>query len=173
MLEELTYTDFDPKSFSATREAFLRKTPLPSAAFDRLEADAKKAAFRIARVNAMRDVMAARAAIADAIDGRITLREAMLALQEKFAGGDFSRGTLSRLQFQIQQNVAAAQSAAREQALTHPAVAKEFPYWQYMTVGDGTPGKYGVRPAHAVLHGLVLRYDDPFWRVHKPPWEPG
>ena len=168
-LADLTYGDFDPKNFTGTREAFLSKTPLPSRAFDALEEISKAAAFRIARVEAMKDVMAARRVIAEAIDGRITLREAVLKLQEKFASGDFSKQTLNRLRTVIHQNVATAQAAGRVEALTHPDVVKEFNLWQFMTVGDGTPGKYGVTPGCAALHGRVFLYKEMLERRIVPP----
>ncbi|NQT91949.1 MAG: minor capsid protein [Lentisphaerae bacterium] len=41
-----------------------------------------------------------------------------------------------------------------------------FPFWQYITAGDGR-----VRDAHAVLNGTVLPADSPFWNDHFPPWD--
>ena len=171
MITQLTFTDYEPKSFDAARQAFLAKTPVPNAVFNQLETDARTAAFSIARVEAMRSVMRARATITRVIDGGLTLREGVLELQKQLADGDFSRGTLDRLQATILQNTALANAEARITALKDPAVVEEFPFWQYMTVGDGTPLKIGVRPSHAALHGLVFRHDDPFWDSHMPPWE--
>lgn len=42
--------------------------------------------------------------------------------------------------------------------------AAERPFLQYVAVMD-----HRTRPAHRVLHGRVLRYDDPFWRTFYPP----
>ncbi len=43
-------------------------------------------------------------------------------------------------------------------------VAEARPYLRYVTVQDSR-----VRPKHAAWHGIVLRWDHPFWKTHFPP----
>lgn len=53
----------------------------------------------------------------------------------------------------------------------HEVMARQwaaFPYWQYQTADDDR-----VRDSHAVLDGIVLPADSPFWDKHFPPWDWG
>ncbi len=43
-------------------------------------------------------------------------------------------------------------------------VSDEYPYWQYLSVGDSR-----VRDPHRALHGKVFRWDDPIWDIIYPP----
>lgn len=45
----------------------------------------------------------------------------------------------------------------------HLELAEEMPYWEYQHNDNAHP-----RPQHQAWDGLVLRYDDPWWRYHYP-----
>ncbi len=59
-----------------------------------------------------------------------------------------------------------AYAAGQHEVMARQRVA--FPFWQYQTADDDR-----VRDSHAVLDGLVLPADSPFWEKHFPPWDWG
>lgn len=71
-------------------------------------------------------------------------------------------GSPRRLRTIWHTNIRTAVAAARytqqlEAVATHP-------YWQYWAIMDGR-----TRPSHSAMHGVVYRYDDPFWQHSYPP----
>lgn len=71
-------------------------------------------------------------------------------------------GTPRRLELIFRTNMQAAYSAQRYQHLRDNVDNR--PYWQYSAVNDSR-----TRPSHSAMHGLVYRYDDPFWATFYPP----
>lgn len=72
------------------------------------------------------------------------------------------QGSPSRLKLIYRQNTQSAYMAGRyKQQLEN---ADYEPFWQYVAVLDQK-----TRPAHAALHNMVFRYDDPFWGAMYPP----
>lgn len=71
-------------------------------------------------------------------------------------------GTPRRLRTIYQTNTQVAYSAQRYQQQRDNAINR--PYWQYTAVGDKR-----TRPSHNQMHGLIYRYDDPFWQTFYPP----
>ncbi|MCK3654905.1 phage head morphogenesis protein [Pasteurellaceae bacterium Macca] len=71
-------------------------------------------------------------------------------------------GTPRRLETIYRTNMQSAYSAQRYQQMRDNADNR--PYWQYSAVNDGR-----TRPSHSAMHGLVYRYDDPFWHTFYPP----
>lgn len=71
-------------------------------------------------------------------------------------------GSPRRLQTIFESNLQSAYMAGRYRQMTENAEAR--PYWEYVATLDAR-----TRPAHAALHGRILRFDDPLWKTAWPP----
>ncbi len=169
----LSKHDFTPKPATEAAESFGRKIAVPSDVFDRISAEAKSKAFRIAGVHKARLVQRARDIVKKAIEEGTPFPDVRRALTALFAKEDIPRPSLARLRLTFQQNAQQAYNDSRRELLDDPEITSAFPFRQYLTVGNGTAGVRGVRPEHAALHNLVFRWDDPFWDAHTPPWDYG
>lgn len=67
-----------------------------------------------------------------------------------------------RLETIYRTNLQSAYSAGRYQQMLDVADAR--PYWRYVSVMDSR-----TRPSHAAMHGLIYRFDHPFWDQWYPP----
>lgn len=172
-LSVITKNDFIPRTAAQAAKKFAKKASLSSEAFDSLSNEARRQAFRIAGVHKVRLVQRARDVVHRAIRDGWGMDRVQRELLSLFDTKGIPPPALYRLRFVFQQNSQQAYNDARREALDEPEMGKMFPYRQYMTVGNGTPGVRGVRPTHAALHGLVFKWDDPFWDSHTPPWEYG
>lgn len=61
-------------------------------------------------------------------------------------------------------NLSGAYSAGHYAGRTAPAVLAVRPWWKYMPSSSANQ-----RKDHKQWYGIVLRYDDPWWRTHEPP----
>lgn len=165
----LTESDFTPKTPEAARQAFARKAALTSAVFDRLSAAAKRKAFRIAGVSNARLIQSVRNRIAASIKRGTTWPDVRKEIQRLFEHAGEEMPSLPRLRQVFITNTQQAYNDARRELFEQET--ETFPFWQYLTVGNGVPGVNGVRETHAALHGLIFRADDPFWDSHYPPWD--
>jgi SPP1 gp7 family putative phage head morphogenesis protein len=71
-------------------------------------------------------------------------------------------GSMHRLKTIYSVNMQTSYMAGRYQ--TQIENTDNRPFWEYIAVLDEQ-----TRPEHAELHGLVFRYDDPFWNSFYPP----
>lgn len=169
-ISELNQTDFTPLPAEEAAKRFGQKAALTTEAFERLSREAKQHAFRVSVVSNARLIQQIRTKIEKDIRDGTAWPEVRKQLLELFRASGTKPPTLSRLRLMFQQNSAQAYNDARRDFLDQPHIAESFPFRQYLTVGNGTPGVSGVRPEHAALHGQVFRWDDPFWDDHTPPW---
>ncbi|MEK6675557.1 MAG: phage minor head protein [Planctomycetota bacterium] len=169
----LTREDFTPKSFEEAARHFARKTPLTSEAFERLSNLNRARAFRIAGVDKLTLVQRARNLVRRGIREGTDYGKVQRQLLLLFDAEKLEAPAPHRLQAMFRQNTMTAYSQARNEVLRDPEVLEQFPYWKYLTVGNGVAGVNNVRATHAALHGLVFRADDPFWNQYDPPWEYG
>lgn len=68
----------------------------------------------------------------------------------------------SRLKTIFRTNMFSAYQAGRYRQMSDDV--ENYPYWRYVTMDDDA-----VRPAHAKMHGVIFRHDNPFWQTHFPP----
>jgi len=142
---------------------FKSKKILTKKSFDKLEADAKSAAFTVSGVYKKQVLTAFKKEISSALLKGTPQKETIKKFKSILAGaghkqlGDFHLETVFRT------NMEMAYGVGRRHGLE--AVADDLPYWEYHAVMDDR-----VRPTHAALNGLILPANSPFWNSHFPPW---
>lgn len=154
---------------------FIQSKPVLSRQiFDGLLPELKGRAFTITGVEAfdtvqrVRDLAAELPAGADWNDTKASIAD---EISPFFASDDRTAEQVAiaanaRAELLIRTHGQQAYAAAQYRELD--AQRKIFPYWQYVTLGDGH-----VRPAHAALDKIILPADHEFWRTHFPPWDWG
>lgn len=143
------------------------KGAIDPAAFKRLPAEIRAAAFCVAHVHdmdAVRDLIGMVEKLPKGADWKKLRRE--LAAEISPYMGDNQKAARNKAELLLRTHGFQAYAAGRhaEQVAQKEAV----PYWMYITVGDSN-----VRDEHAALDGKVFPADDPFWESHYPPWDFG
>lgn len=169
----LAKSDFRPYTVEEARTVFSARAELSETEFDKLAAENKQRAFKLVTVQRARLVQRAKDVMAKAIAEGTDFAEVRRELMDIFDTAKLPRPAESRVRAMFRYNTLHSYNVARQQTLNDPEITAAFPYRQYLTVGNGTPGINGVRPTHAALHGKVFRWDDPFWDHYTPPWEYG
>lgn len=105
-----------------------------------------------------------RQLLVTAVEEGQTFREFAASVEDGTAPLGISKQDPSYLQTVFRTNVQSAYGAGRFRAMTDPDVMEARPFVQYRTVGDAR-----VRPAHAKLHNLVFRINNPEWHRIAPP----
>jgi hypothetical protein len=161
------------KPFQEQVDFFRQKLSLPSEHYDDILKSAHDRAFIVAgamKADLLNDF---KNAIDKAAAGGITFSQWKTQFQqivqkhgwEGWTGSDTQEGRDWRARVIYQTNMATSYAAGRYAQMLHPDVLKRRPYWKY-THNDNV---LHPRPLHESWHGLVLRYDDPWWETHAPP----
>jgi SPP1 gp7 family putative phage head morphogenesis protein len=146
---------------------------LTSEEFDKLSEANRKTAFRISGLHNARVVQEARDLVHRAIRDGQSYTEIRKALMDLFRVKGLPVPSLNHLRTVYRRNTIQAYNDTRRETLSKPVTTKLFPFWQYLTVGNGKAGVNNVRASHAAFHGKVFAWDDPFWGQFMPPWEWG
>ena len=169
-LNVLSRDDFDPRENADAERRLRDKAAVSSEEFELLSKAARSRAFRVADVHNARLIADVKKRIEQALREGHSWADTRRDLVKLFDTAGVPRPALHRLRLVFQTNVQQAYNDGRRESMEDPEVASAFPFWKYLTVGNGTAGYKNVRPDHAALHGLVFRADDPFWDSHYPPW---
>lgn len=169
-LAALERTHFRPKKLDQISRMFGTKIPLTSTEFDAISREAKARAFRIAGVNKASLIQKALNEVKKAVRDGTSYPDLQVRLARLFSDAGLEGFPMTRLRIVMSQNMNTAYTVARKRVLERPAVQRSFPFWQYVTVGNGRAGVNNVRPEHAALHNEIFRADDPVWKRIYPPW---
>ncbi|HDV7199861.1 TPA: phage head morphogenesis protein [Mannheimia haemolytica] len=119
--------------------------------------------FVVAGANRNEVLSEFRKAVDEAIHNGETLENFRKRFDEVVAktGWEYNGGRNWRTRIIYDTNVYGAYNRGRLQQ--HLELAEDMPYWEYQHNDNAHP-----RPQHVAWDGLVLRYDDPFWKYHYP-----
>lgn len=151
--------------FKEQAEFFRRKLNLPTESWADIYTKEHDWAFVVAGANRDQIVADFRAAIDKVINEGGTLEQFRKDFDEivKRNGWSYNGGRNWRSRIIYETNLNSSYQAGRYEQLM--AVREERPYWQYLH-NDAVEFP---RPHHQSWNGLILRWDDPWWRWHFPP----
>lgn len=149
-----------PLRFKEAEAFWAGKVPMASDEFRTLGQRARDRAFAVSGVDRLDLVARVHEALAKAVREGTTMETFKKDVLPAFeAEGGISR---ARLETIFRTNIQTAYMAGRHSQMLEAAGVR--PFWRYTAVNDSR-----TRPSHRALHGLVRRYDDPFWDVFYPP----
>ncbi len=153
---------FDVKPSEAI-DYFRRKRIVTKKTFDKLEREAKSAAFTVSGVYREDILHAFKSEITDALESGQTQKYVVKQFKEILAGaghrelGDFHLETV------VRSNMQTAYGVGRRKAMEE--TADLLPFWEYSAVNDSR-----TRPTHRALDGIIYPANHEFWDTHYPPW---
>lgn len=150
-------------TFKQQADFFAKKINLPTDTYLDLQGQEHDYFFAVAGANKVEVLGELRRAIDDAIyDGQTIddFRKRFDKIVEK-TGWQYKGGRNWRTRIIFDTNIYGAYNRGRLEQ--HLDLAEALPYWEYIHNDSSHP-----RPQHQAWHGLVLRYDDPWWKYHYP-----
>jgi hypothetical protein len=146
-------------------EFFRRKLNLPTTSWTDVYAQEHDWAFVVAGANRDEIVADFRQAVQRAIEGGETLDQFRKNFDKIVAkhGWDYNGGRNWRSRVIYETNLRTSYAAGRYEQLQ--ALVSVRPYWQYVH----SDAVQNPRPHHLSWNGIVLRYDDPWWKYHFGP----
>lgn len=150
--------------FREQAEFFRRKLNLPTNAWTDVYEREHDFAFVVAGANRDDLVQDFRQAVEKAIADGATLEAFRKDFDRIVAkhGWSYNGGRNWRSRVIYETNMRSSYMAGRYEQLM--AVREQRPYWQYL---HSDAVQY-PRPEHQAWHGLILRWDDPWWETHFP-----
>ncbi len=137
--------------------------------FGRLEQDARRSAFTVARVSSLEAIERIQAALVHDIHEGGTLREFRARVEQALGESMLSPAHIETV---YRTNVGAAYTQGLTEILEHPLVGDEFPYLEYHAVHDSRARKEHREMESLGMNGTnVYRRDDPVMRKFLPPWD--
>ncbi len=152
-----------PLSFEEQNAYFVKKLNIPTDTYLDLQGTEHDYFFAVAGANRNEVLLGLRKAIDDAILRGATLEDFRKSFDDivTSTGWNFNGGRNWRTRIIYDTNIYGSYNRGRLQQ--HLEMAEEMPFWEYIHNDARHP-----RPQHQAWNGLVLRYDDPFWKYHYP-----
>jgi hypothetical protein len=159
--------EYGSLKFQEAIDFFRDKINLPTRTWTDIQEGMHARAFVVAGAMQTELLEDFRSAVDKAIADGTTLQEFRKDFNNivKRHGWSYNGGAGWRSRVIYDTNLRTAYQAGRYKQLTDPDLLKARPYWRY-SHSDlvATP-----REQHLAWDGLVLPYDDPFWKTHYPP----
>lgn len=154
---------FDVKPAEAV-DYFKRKRIVTKPTFNKLEREAKAAAFYVSGIYREDVLTAFKTEIEDALEGGQSQQHVIKQFKDILAGASHKELGDFHLENVFRSNMQTAYGVGQRKALEE--VSDDLPYWELVAVGDDR-----TRPKHLALSGSVYPANHEFWDTHYPPYD--
>lgn len=168
-LSALEMRDFKPRKRQDLAGMMSRKVGLTSQEFDTLAVESEARAFRLLGVQQTAIVARVQKVLQKSLREGTSIREAILRIEKLLRDGGTNSVPNHIIRLTLRQNSQHVYNVAKLRFSELPGIKEAFPFWQYLTVGNGVAGVNNVRPEHAKLHGKIFSKDDPLSKTLWPP----